>query len=310
MATGTDKILDPETMTMDELRLAAEEEARKASTKTPEQLAEEQKQQAEADKAEQERIAAEEAKKTPKTFYRERTIDLGDGAGVQVFKGKGDSSEAALEDLTDKLAEAQRNATKKIRELNDKVKTNPVEKTFTPEDDAIYSAELLKTPTAAFKKLFKEVTGVDVEEFKTVTAREKAFQAAQEKKSVADLFVAAHPDFADTERNGRLINKWLTLHNDFSLDSFEKAYQDLNESGLLDVKGEEASAEQKAAEAEKQRIAAEAKELSSQRTRKASGLSTQRRSAVPPPTEPTEDDMYKMPLEELRKLANQQLAKA
>lgn len=291
---ATETVIDPELMSMDDLRKAAEAEAIKSSTTpvVPEVTP----------------VVPVTPIEAPKTFFSERTIDLGDGAGVQVFKGKGDTREAALEDLSDRLVDAQRNATKKIRDLNAAAKVQPVEKTFTPEDESLYSAELLKTPTQAFKKLFKEVTGVDVEEFKTVTAREKAFQASQERKRAGDAFVAAHPEFEDTPRNGKLINKWLTLHNDFSSESFEKAYQDLNESGLLDVKGEEASAEQKAAEAEKQRIAAEAKELSSQRTRKASGLSTQRKTVVPTPAAPTEDDLYSMDLVQLRKLANQQLA--
>lgn len=299
--------IDAETMSMDELRKAAEAEALAAS-KTPEQIEAEKKaadEQAVVDKAEQERVAAEEAaKKTPKTFYRERTIDLGDGAGVQVFKGKGATSEDALEDLTDRLAEAQRNATKKIRELNAKVKP---EVRATPEDDALLAAELLKAPSSALDNYFKS-KGFDIEETKKRNAEVAAEQETKKRQRIGNEFVASHPDFADTPHNANLINKWLALHNDFSSDSFEKAYQDLNESGLLDVKGEEASAEQKAADAEAQRIAAAAKEASSLRTRKASGLSTQRRSAVPPPTEPTEAELYKMPMDELRRLANKQLA--
>jgi hypothetical protein len=42
-------------------------------------------------------------------------------------------------------------------------------------------------------------------------------------------------------------------------------------------------------------------------SRKSSGLSTHRTGA-PTPTAPTEADMYNMPLEKLRELANKQLA--
>jgi hypothetical protein len=307
----TEATIDYEKMTLDDLRKAAEAEALAASTKTPVQIEAEQQaadDKVAADKAEQDRVDAEEAKKTQKTFYRERTIDLGDGAGVQVFKGKGATSEDALEDLTDKLAEAQRHATKKIREQEAKLKVHTEEPKVTPEDDAMLSEQLLKTPTEAFKKLFKQVTGVDITEFKTTHQKEKAFLAAQEKRTAADEFVASNPEFADTPRNGKLINKWCELHNDFSLDGLNKAYQDLNESGLLDVKGEEASDEQKKVEAETQRIAEAAKASSSQRTRKSSGLSTQRRTAVPTPNGPTEEELYSMPLDKLRGLANKQLA--
>jgi hypothetical protein len=42
--------------------------------------------------------------------------------------------------------------------------------------------------------------------------------------------------------------------------------------------------------------------------KKSSGLSTHHRPAPPTNTEPTEVDMEKMPLEQLRQLANKQLA--
>lgn len=307
-----EQVLDPETMSMDELRKLAEAEALAQSTKTPEQIAAEEEaarvataatKTAEEQAAEEEAARVEAAKTGP--FYAERSIDLGDGAGIQVFKGKGTTREEALENLSDELAKAQTNATRKIRELS---KAKPVEKVVSSDDEALYSAELLKTPTIAFKKLFKEVTGVDVEEFKTVTAREKAFQAAQQKRTIADQFTAAHPDYLDNDRNGKLINKWLTLHNDFSLDGFNKAYTDLAESGLLQVKDAEAGGEQKTAEAEAKRIADAAEAASSQRTKKSSGLSTHRGTTVTAPATPSEEDMYALPLDELRKRANQQLA--
>ena len=47
---------------------------------------------------------------------------------------------------------------------------------------------------------------------------------------------------------------------------------------------------------------------SQQPMRKASGLSTQRRTATPSPATPSEDELYTMPMDELRKLADQQLA--
>lgn len=296
---ATETVIDPETMSMEDLRKAAEEEARKASTNSADDTAQVD------DPAETDPPTDDDVVTSKGPFYSERTIDLGDGAGVQVFKGKGDTREAALEDLTDKLAEAQRNATKKIRELNAKAKVETPK--TSPEDEALYSAELLKTPTEAFKKLFKQVTGVDVEEFKTVTAREKAFQAGQEKKSAADSFVANTPDYVDTPRNGKLINKWCELHNDFSLNGLTKAYQDLSESGLLDTKGEEASGEQ-GKDKSATGIPPKTDVTPSQRTRKGSGLSTHRSTPAARTAEPTEDDMYSMPLEELRKKANQQLA--
>ena len=39
-----------------------------------------------------------------------------------------------------------------------------------------------------------------------------------------------------------------------------------------------------------------------------SGTSTQHRSTTPPPATPSEEEMYRIPLEQLRELANKQLA--
>lgn len=288
MATGTDTVLDPETMSMDALRKAAEEEARKVSTTTT-----------------TEEVKVDEEKETPKVFEAQRTIDLGEGSGKQVFKGHGPTREAALEELTDKLTEAQRNATRKIRELAATAKPK-TEKKSTPEEEAIISQELMKAPTETVKKIIKSVADVDVEDIREAARFAKEQRALSARKAAADEFVASNPDFQDTPRNGKLINKWCELHNDFSLEGLTKAYQDLSESGLLDVKGEEARVEQVEEKDAKQRIVARSEVKPSQSTRKASGLSTQTRSAATP-IEPTEEDMYTMPLDKLKQLANKQL---
>jgi DNA-binding helix-hairpin-helix protein with protein kinase domain len=150
--------------------------------------------------------------------------------------------------------------------------------------------------------------GIDPSDLQDVVAEVKQNRALRQRKAVADDFVVKHPDFLDNVRNGQRLAKAIALYGDFTLENFEKAYQDLSESGLLEVKGEEASAEQKKAEAEAQRIADAAETTSSQRTRKASGISTHRAVAVPRAAEPTEDDMYSMSLDELRKRAEKQLA--
>lgn len=284
-----------ETMSFDELRLAAEAEASKASTTAV----------VEPPVTVTDPVVVDE----PKTFFAERTIDLGDGAGVQVFRGKGANREEALEDMGDKLADAQRHATVKIRELGKQTKKVDPVVTVNKDDEALLAAQLLSTPSAALEKLFREKYG-DPEDIKQAVAEAKATKASQQKKSIADTFVAAHPEFLDNARNGQLINRWLTLHNDFSKEGFEKAYTDLNESGLLQVKGVEAGEEQRKAEAEAKRIADAAEAESSLRTKRSSGISTQRRTATPVETAISEEDMYALPLEEIKKRANQQLAQS
>ena len=292
--------LEMEAMSLEDLRKNAEEEARKQSTKTPSEIAAEQKASDDAAaQAEADRKANE-----VKEYFAERSFDLGDGAGSQVYKGKGATREEALEDLSNKLIEAQKNATKRIKELKT---TKTPETAITKEQEALLAAELVQKPSETIAKILK-AQGIDLEDVKESANFVKSQKEVSKKKTAADAFVAAHPDYFDNGRNGQLINKWCELHNDFSLEGMNKAYQDLNESGLLQVKGEEASVEQKA-EAERQRIAAEAAALlSSQRTKKASGISTHHRSTVVPTTEPSEDELNSMPLDKLRQLANKQIA--
>jgi hypothetical protein len=301
MATST-VTPDPETMDLNDLRLLAEKEAREATTTQPEKkVAVTQTVEEEEDGEETEETEKPESTTTiPKTFVAERSFDLGDGAGSQVFKGKGGTREDALEDLADKLAEAQRNATKRIKELKQpKTETGPTKE----ETESLRAAKVVTNPT----EVVKEVLGIDPSELQDVVAEVKQNRAIRQRKAVADEFVVKHPEFLDNARNGQRLAKAIALFGEFTLENFEKAYQDLSESGLLEVKGEEASAEQKKADAEAQRIADAAEAASSQRTRKASGISTHRATSVPRTAEPTEDDMYKMPLDELRAAAEKQL---
>src|SRR6185437_700877 len=62
-----------------------------------------------------EKTDAERALEGDNEFVVKRVIDLEDGSGAQVFIGKGATNVEALEDLNDKLYEAQVNASKKIR---------------------------------------------------------------------------------------------------------------------------------------------------------------------------------------------------
>ena len=247
---------------------------------------------------------------TKRVYQAERTIDLGDGAGVQVFRATGDTELKAERALTDKLAQAQTNATRKIRELSAQHKTVTAEdKNKALADEALISNEMLSRPSDAVKKIFKDATGLELTDVKEIAQTVRQDRAARERKAIADQFVVNHPEFVDNDRNAARLKKAVALQGTFSLENLEKAYQDLNESGLLEVKAADASVGQETEEEKAQRIAASSQaDASSQRTKKSSGLSTQRKTATPPPAVPSEDDLYKMPLDELRKRANQQLS--
>jgi hypothetical protein len=233
-------------------------------------------------------------------------IDLGGDAGMEVFEA------STTEELIDKIAEAKRHATKKIREqeaeLNRLRAEQPKEKEFTPDEEYAFSQELLAKPTAAFKKLFKTTTGYSIEEFATAKERIDALVNGQQKSDAINSFLTTHSDYVDSDRNGLLMQKW--MGNNVSAESFEKAYQDLKQSGLLELKGEEAHVGQDSHQPSKTRIEDKSEEVvPPQQTRKASSISTRGRTApVIPSSQSSEDDPYSMPMEKLRELANRQLA--
>lgn len=287
-----------EDLSLEELRALADGQAAKPKTEAKPVVPKE-----EIEEDEQEIDEEEDEEK----FRRE--IDLGDGSGVQVFKA------ATLEKLLDKLAEAQKNATIKIREQAQQLKKYSAQaEAEAADNEYVYGQELMTKPTAAFKKLFKETTGVDIETFKTKWERVEAFDQAQQKQAVenkkdvaATQFLADHPEFVPNKANGAKLEKAINLlvadaerkgvEVDFP-QFLEEAFLDLSESGLLELKNAEVPEPVKETPppAKPVQVAAH--------TRRASGLSSRARTATTPRnTEPTEDDLYSMPLEQLKELA-------
>jgi hypothetical protein len=234
-----------------------------------------------------------------------REIDLGDGSGVQVFKA------ATLEKLLDKLAEAQKNATKKIREQAAQLKKYSAQaEADAADNEYVVSQELMSKPTAAFKKLFKETTGVDIESFKNSWERLQAWEQSQavqsienQKNQAATQFLADHPEFVTNATNGARLEKAINLlvadaertGKEINFSQFiEEAYADLSASGLLQLKDMEAEPVKKETPIEKTvQVPAH--------TRRASGLSSRARTAtVPKSTEPTIEDIENMSLDEIR----------
>jgi hypothetical protein len=100
-------------------------------------------------------------------------------------------------------------------------------------------------------------------------------------KDNADVFLAAHPEFLDTTANGQLMNHELKrmfgdcLH---TFDQYEAAYESLRASNFLALNK---------AEVEKQRKAAAKARVEVERARS---------------VEPSLDELWAMPLEDLRRL--------
>ena len=108
----------------------------------------------------------------------------------------------------------------------------------------------------------------------------------------ADEFVALHPEFLDTDDNGRLVNKMVkTMFGDcvHTVEQFEAAYQALLVTDSLAIdKAEVAKQRQKAADAQ----------------RKAAAKTRQEREKL---RNLSENELETMSLEELRALTDRQL---
>src|SRR6185312_8476490 len=164
-----------------------------------------------------------EAAPKPEWFVRE--IDLGDGSGKQVFKGR------TLDELADRLAEAQANATRKIRELAGQRKQEERENA---DNEFVLSQELLNKPSATLRREIEQMFGAPVEVLKA--RLEKADAAAREahEDAVSREFVQTHPDYYASPGNGKRLYAYLKKSGvEWSVANIEKAYIELQEDGLI-----------------------------------------------------------------------------
>ena len=280
------KPFDPETASWEELVAKANEEAAQSSQTENKSSQEENKEPVREQIEEQ-----QETQQVDDVVYR-REIDLGDGSGVQVFEAP------SMEELVDKLATAQVNATKKIRELSAAKKT-PTQNEPNAEEEWVLAQELATNPSLAFDKLFQKKLGRTPAEVQKGLERLAEIDRQNAELEAANAFVAAHPDYVPTPKNGARIEKWLKVEGmEGTPENIEKAYQDLSESGLLETKRPETQATETQ---NGTRIVT----VSSHQRRAASGLSSKRTvSTASRATEPTEEEAYNMPWEKLVALAN------
>lgn len=277
---------DPETASLEDLRLMAEQEF--AQNLTPEGSGREQPRN-------------DRGQEVDEIVYR-KVIDLGDGSGVQVFEG------ATPDELIEKLGNAQLNATRKIKELSrtqqpQQQPTGP--KARTPEEEWILSQQLTTTPSKAIELEFERVVGMPMSSFRSKMARLEAFETASSEETAAQQFMANHPDYYPTPKNAKKIEKYVRTYglDATKPESVEQAFNDLNESGLLEVRPVE-NQQQTQATQQQARIAPEPQQPARQtHTRVSSGISSRRSVAQRGTPEPTEEDLYSMPLDKLRTLA-------
>jgi hypothetical protein len=289
---------DPETVSLEELRARIAQEPQSAE---PTQNAEIVTQDAEEPEP-----ATQEATGEPDEVVYERKIDLGDGAGVQIFRAD------SLEGLVDKLASAQENATRKIRELNRSVKSQQPQvaeykpKEFSADEEFVLSQELMSKPSAAFKKIFQDTVGMPIETFRGKMEKLSVFEKSQSAQAASVEFVQAHPEYVANAANGKRIVKYLETYKlEANADNLERAYADLNSSGFLELKpadeGEPAKEQPRTAAGQ---FAAKAP-VAPAAPKKSSGLSARSRAITPVKSGPSVADLYDMPMDKLRDLANQ-----
>lgn len=218
----------------------------------------------------------------PEQFIAEREIDLEDGSGVQVFRGVGDTQEAAWEALADELAKAQANATKKIRELSAKPAAPPApEKPAISAEDAFLASQ---GDVEATQRIIDARVEAKLKEANEARQRQEAEARERDRQEdiIASQFIADNPDYFVSPQNGRRLVRQLEIEGlPRTRESLNKVYADLKADGLITQK----PAEQPPV---------------TPRPR-SSGLST--RGSVAPPPANVSKDPRKMSLEELREAA-------
>lgn len=246
-------------------------------------------------------VAKEEPEQVDEVVYR-REIDLGDGSGKQVFEA------ASMEELIDKLADAQTHATRKIRELAQSTKAAPKEEKVEPlteEQRWLLSQELISDPLTTFEKLVEKSFGRKPKDIQEKLARVEQIERAQREDEAAKEWMKNHPEYHATPKNGERFARYFQLYNldTTNVENIQKAFEDLSQSGLLESKPEEKSttaSATKQGQSEERRIDATPSRTVVVQRRAASGLSA-KRSAVAAP-EPTTEDLYNMPYDQFLKL--------
>jgi hypothetical protein len=213
----------------------------------------------------------------------------------------------SLEELVDKIAEGKRLANQQLQKIQAERR---VERTRTAQeiaDDEYRVGEQLKrNPLATMKQVAAEVL------------IEKTNEAIRSREA-EERFLISHPLYDPSLKTGngdRMKAEFIRLYpqaTEFTSEGLEKAYQSLSKSGLLKLRSEVADVVAETETEVNQRTAGAAAKVTQQRSsKKSSTISTTRSSTKAPVANqgPTEDDLYKMPLDKLRDLANSQLSKA
>lgn len=216
------------------------------------------------------------------------TIPGEDGAGDEIFYGRGPDFGTQYKNAVEQLRQSKIHLNRKLRQQSQQIKQVETQKAALTADERYVLAQRMQT----------EPDLVIEEAVNRKLASDPRIQAAAQLKMDKDIeavtttWVNANPEYHAVPANGKRIWKELQYNGVSGVPTpadLDKAYQSLKAEGLLQVKPVEAAPVV----------------TTPTPVRRSSGLPT-RSTAVAAPVVANTVDPYKIPLEELMILANQQ----
>jgi hypothetical protein len=216
-------------------------------------------------------------------------VDLGDGSGQQVFKGK------TIGEVLGQYRKAQANATRKIREqalqlklrdTPDPAQPIPDFKPHTPTADELWQlSEDLKDPARAVAALNRATEwrlGTSLDEVRGVVSEIRAERVRAQVFSAGEAFMDAHPEYKRCVENETAIFSYLDKnHLAYTRKNFEIAFEELK-PGLVLI-----SPQQRPNEVGNEPEARIEQPVVTRPRTASTGLSPRVSSAVPPRENPT-----------------------
>jgi len=173
-------------------------------------------------------------------------VDLGDGSGKQIFKGK------TVGEVLAQYRQAQIHATRKIRELNrerklavtpDPAQEYPEYRPYQPSADELWQlSEDLKDPVkmaGALRRAFEWQLGASIDEVRTNLSQNRAEKVRSQIFAAGEAFMDAHPEYKRCQENEDAIFQFLDNRKlAYTRKNFEFAFEELKPGLVLISKPE------------------------------------------------------------------------
>jgi hypothetical protein len=213
-------------------------------------------------------------------------VDLGDGSGPQIFKGK------TVAELLGKYRKAQEHATRKIREqalalklrdTPDPARPLPNYQPHQPSSDELFAlSEDLKDPMrapAALRRATEWSLGTSLDEVRGTLMELQMERERSQVFQAGEQFMEAHPEYKRCKENEDAIFAYLDKnHLAYTRKNFEIAFGELK-SGLILVSSQQTTAGSEQGTPIEQPVVTRPRAAST-------GLSPRTSSAVPPKEAP------------------------